>query len=101
MSQTQLTNEEIQKIADMAHIGIPTEELASYADMNQILKFLEQINQVNTTDVEPMAHPLNLTQRLREDKVTEHAERALLQELAPDRVEAGVYLVPQVINGEE
>ena len=52
---------------------------------------------VDTAGVEPMAHAIDLTQRLREDAVTEEDRHALYQEGAP-QVEAGLYLVPKVIE---
>jgi aspartyl-tRNA(Asn)/glutamyl-tRNA(Gln) amidotransferase subunit C len=55
------------------------------------------LNAVDTTGVEPLAHPLEATQRLRPDVVTETDNRASFQQLAP-QTEAGLYLVPKVIE---
>lgn len=57
------------------------------------------MNQVDTTDIEPLAHPLDIPQRLREDKVTEPNLRDKFQAIAP-QVESGLYLVPKVIEDE-
>ncbi|HZC02679.1 MAG TPA: Asp-tRNA(Asn)/Glu-tRNA(Gln) amidotransferase subunit GatC, partial [Gammaproteobacteria bacterium] len=51
----------------------------------------------DTTDIEPLAHPLELTTRLREDRIIEQNQRERFQRIAP-RVEAGLYLVPKVIE---
>ena len=52
---------------------------------------------IDTKGVEPMAHAQDLSQRLREDRVTEENRRAAFQAVAPD-TEAGLYLVPKVIE---
>lgn len=93
-----LSVEEVTRIAYLARIGIGSEEAARYVkDLSDILAFVAQMNAVDTSEVEPMAHPLDLPQRLREDAVTEHNERELFQSIAP-QVEAGLYLVPKVIE---
>jgi len=61
------------------------------------LRFVEQLNGVDTTGVEPLAHPLEATQRLRPDVVTEGNNREHFQQVAPE-TESGLYLVPQVIE---
>ena len=55
------------------------------------------MNAVDTSGVTPMAHPLDAVQRLREDAVTESDQREHFQQVAP-AVEAGLYLVPKVIE---
>jgi aspartyl-tRNA(Asn)/glutamyl-tRNA(Gln) amidotransferase subunit C len=55
------------------------------------------MNSVNTDNIEPLSHPLEITARLREDKVTEIDQRAHFQEIAP-AVDNGHYLVPKVIE---
>ncbi|MCX8048356.1 MAG: Asp-tRNA(Asn)/Glu-tRNA(Gln) amidotransferase subunit GatC [Methylohalobius sp.] len=93
-----LSVEEVTRIAYLARIGIGSEEAARYVkDLSDILAFVAQMNAVDTSEVEPMAHPLDLPQRLREDAVTEHNKRELFQSIAP-QVEAGLYLVPKVIE---
>jgi aspartyl-tRNA(Asn)/glutamyl-tRNA(Gln) amidotransferase subunit C len=93
-----LTSEEVNRIAWLARLAIDSEKTAAYAqDLSGILDFIEQMSAVNTSAVEPMAHPLDQAQRLRPDAVTEPDQRALFQQLAP-AVEAGLYLVPKVIE---
>lgn len=58
---------------------------------------VEQMNQVDTTDIEPMAHPLDQFQRLRADVVSESNQRDILQDNAPS-IEDGLFLVPRVID---
>ncbi len=93
-----LTIDEVLKIATLARIRIDENEAESYAqDLSGILDFVAQMSSVDTSEVEPMAHPLDLPQRLRPDEVTEANQRERFQAIAP-AVEAGLYLVPQVIE---
>ncbi|MBK7659513.1 MAG: Asp-tRNA(Asn)/Glu-tRNA(Gln) amidotransferase subunit GatC [Betaproteobacteria bacterium] len=93
-----LTLEEVQAIADLARIEVPEGEIAALQQqLNGIFGLIEQMRAVDTAGVEPMAHAIDLTQRLREDAVTEEDRHALYQEGAP-QVEAGLYLVPKVIE---
>ena len=94
-----LTGKEVESIAHLARLAIDPAELPAYADsLSKILNFVEQLNSVAAEDVEPMAHPLaGQIQRLRPDEVTETDLREKFQRNAA-RVEAGLYLVPQVIE---
>ena len=93
-----LTSEDIQKIAYLARLNLSVEEIAFYTpQLSTILHFIEQMNQVDTKEVEPLAHPLDLSQRLRPDVITEINLREIYQSIAP-QVEAGLYLVPKVIE---
>jgi len=66
-------------------------------NLSDILAFVEQLNAVDTTGVEPLAHPLEATQRLRADEVRETDDRENFQGIAP-QTGSGLYLVPQVIE---
>lgn len=93
-----LSAEDVKKIAWLARIGIDKKDSNSYArDLSGILDLVEQMNAVNTSNVTPMAHPLDQTQRLRPDIVTEKVQTDRFQSQAP-LVEAGLYLVPKVID---
>ena len=93
-----LTSEEVNRIAWLARLAIDNDKTQAYAqDLSGILNFIEQMSAVDTDAVAPMAHPLDQAQRLRPDAVTEADQRALFQQLAP-AVEAGLYLVPKVIE---
>ncbi len=95
-----LTVDDVKKIAHLARLNLAEEESTLYTtQLSSILHFVEQMNQADTTQTEPLANPLDLNQRLRPDRVTEHNQRAAFQAIAP-QVEAGLYLVPQVIEGE-
>ncbi len=66
-------------------------------ELSRILAFVEQMQEVDSSDTTPMAHPLDLAQRLRADEVTESDQRDHFQQVAP-AVERGLYLVPRVIE---
>ncbi|MBI3897386.1 MAG: Asp-tRNA(Asn)/Glu-tRNA(Gln) amidotransferase subunit GatC [Gammaproteobacteria bacterium] len=93
-----LDTTQVKKIAHLARLQITTDEAQRYAEsLSRILGLIEQMNAVDTTGVEPMAHPSDAALRLRDDRVTEPNEREKFQSIAP-AVEAGLYLVPQVIE---
>jgi aspartyl-tRNA(Asn)/glutamyl-tRNA(Gln) amidotransferase subunit C len=93
-----LDNAEVEKIAHLARLAIDPADVPEYArNLSNILAFVEQLNAVDTAGVEPLAHPLEATQRLRPDEVTETDMRDGFQKHAP-LTEAGLYLVPRVIE---
>ena len=93
-----ISSDDVTSIARLARLAIADADIPGYAQqLSAILAFVEQMNQADTAGVEPMAHPLDLIARLRPDRVTEGDERELFQTLAPE-VEAGLYVVPKVIE---
>jgi aspartyl-tRNA(Asn)/glutamyl-tRNA(Gln) amidotransferase subunit C len=93
-----IQSEDVLKIAHLARLGIQSEQVESYAaDLTNIMGLVEQMNLVDTTGIEPMAHPLDQVQRLRSDVVSETNQREALQENAPE-IEDGLFLVPRVIE---
>lgn len=93
-----LSLDEVRRIAELARIEVPDDAVAALQHrLNGILALVEQMRAVDTDGIEPMAHAVDVTQRLREDRVTESDQHALYQASAP-RVEDGLYLVPKVIE---
>ncbi len=93
-----LDSEAVGKIAHLARLGVEQSEHETYArNLSDILSFIEQLNSVDTQGIEPMAHPMDASQRLRMDEVSETNQREKFQRVAP-RTEAGLYLVPKVID---
>jgi len=93
-----IQSEDVLKIAHLARLSVSDEQVKSYAsDLSSIMNLVEQMNEIDTSGVEPMAHPLDQSQRLRVDEVTEQNQRELLQENAVD-TEDGLFLVPRVID---
>jgi len=93
-----LVHDQVRRLARLARIAIrPDETEAVLEQLNRVLALIEEMRQVDTTGVEPMAHPLDAKQRLRPDMVTEQDQRELYQSVAP-AVEGGLYSVPKVIE---
>jgi aspartyl-tRNA(Asn)/glutamyl-tRNA(Gln) amidotransferase subunit C len=77
---------------------VTNDELAAtQQQLNRIFGLIEEMRAVDTTGIAPMAHAQDVSQRLREDAVTEVDRRAAFQAVAPE-TEAGLYLVPKVIE---
>jgi aspartyl-tRNA(Asn)/glutamyl-tRNA(Gln) amidotransferase subunit C len=93
-----LSLDDVRRIARLARIEVTGGELRAVQEqLNGILGLVEQLQAVATAGIEPMAHAQNVTLRLRDDAVTETDERGPFQTIAP-AVEAGLYLVPKVIE---
>jgi aspartyl-tRNA(Asn)/glutamyl-tRNA(Gln) amidotransferase subunit C len=93
-----LDADQVRKIAHLARLAVDESAIAEYArNLSRILELAEQMNAVDTAGIEPLAHPLDASQRLRSDEVTEADQREQFQAIAP-QVEAGLYLVPKVIE---
>lgn len=95
-----LTAADVQKIAELSKLDLPTEKLpALTARLENILVLVKKMDTVNTENVEPLAHSFNATQPLRDDVITEKNQRELFQQNAP-QVEAGLYIVPKFLESE-
>jgi aspartyl-tRNA(Asn)/glutamyl-tRNA(Gln) amidotransferase subunit C len=93
-----LTLEQVRRVAHLARIEVSDAEAQStLGHLNGIFALIEEMQAVDTTGIEPMAHAQDLAQRLREDRVTEVDQRAAFQAVAPE-IEGGLYLVPKVIE---
>ncbi|KUJ71554.1 Asp-tRNA(Asn)/Glu-tRNA(Gln) amidotransferase subunit GatC [Thiomicrospira sp. WB1] len=93
-----IEKKDVTAIARLAALSVEEEEIGQVAGkLNHILDVLQTMQSVETDGVEPMSHPLDQVQRLREDTVTETNQRDRYQRIAP-AAEKGLYLVPQVIE---
>jgi aspartyl-tRNA(Asn)/glutamyl-tRNA(Gln) amidotransferase subunit C len=93
-----LSPADVAKIAHLARLAVGEDEANDLGtDLSRILDLVEQMDAVDTAGVEPMAHPLEMAQRLRDDRVTESDQRELYQGNSP-AVENGLFLVPKVIE---
>lgn len=93
-----LSTDDVSRIAHLARIALSAEEIERTREqLNGILAFVDQLQAVDTAGIVPMAHAVDVVQRLREDQVTEADRRDEFLALAPD-AEAGLYLVPKVIE---
>jgi len=90
--------DEIARIAHLARLEVGAQASSQTAEeLSRILEFVGRMNAVDTSGVTPMAHPLDASQRLRRDQITETDRREELQACAP-AVEDGFYLVPRVVE---
>jgi aspartyl-tRNA(Asn)/glutamyl-tRNA(Gln) amidotransferase subunit C len=93
-----LTLDDVKRVARLARIAVDEDEShAALAQLSGIFQLIEQMQAVDTANVEPMSHAQQIVLRLREDRVTEADQHALFQSVAP-HVEAELYLVPKVIE---
>ena len=93
-----LDKDQVQSIAVLARLKLEDDEFGETVDkLSRIVDFVDQLSQAATENVVPMAHPLDVAQRLRPDAVTEADDRDHIQENAPS-VERGHYQVPKVIE---
>ncbi len=89
---------DVEKLAELACLDISEATVDEVTQsITDIIALVDQLQAVDTTNVEPMAHPLDTVQRLRHDEVTESNHREAFQAIAPS-AEAGLYLVPKVIE---
>ncbi|MFO7649013.1 MULTISPECIES: Asp-tRNA(Asn)/Glu-tRNA(Gln) amidotransferase subunit GatC [Halomonas] len=93
-----LEHADVLRAAHLARLGLSDADAAHYLeDLGRILEMVDQLQTLDTEGVAPLAHPLDATQRLRADEVTETDRRAHFQRCAP-AVEQGLYLVPRVVE---
>ena len=93
-----LSPEEVKKIAFLARLSIQENHIEQYSqDLSSIFGLVEQMNAAATDNIEPMAHPQDSMQRLRDDEVTESNQRDKLLSNAPLQ-EDGLFLVPKVLD---
>ncbi|MBL4569583.1 MAG: Asp-tRNA(Asn)/Glu-tRNA(Gln) amidotransferase subunit GatC [Alcanivorax sp.] len=88
----------VAQVAHLARLKVDESDSGALSDrLNDILAMVDQLQQADVTDVAPMAHPLDVTQPLREDEVSEPNVRDKALDIAPS-AEDGCFLVPRVIE---
>ena len=93
-----LTSDDVKRVAKLARLGLTdVETTETLAQLNSILELVDQMQQIETDGVAPLAHPLELKQTLRADPVAETNQRDKFQAIAP-LADAGLYLVPRVVE---
>jgi len=93
-----LSTDDVNKVASLARLAMSEAEVeAAHSQLSGIFDLIAEMQAVDTAGIEPMSHAQDVTQRLREDVVTEENQRELFQSVAP-QTEAGLYLVPKVIE---
>jgi aspartyl-tRNA(Asn)/glutamyl-tRNA(Gln) amidotransferase subunit C len=92
-----VTKDDVLKIAKLARLQIHESELEKFTgQMNQILEFVNRLNQLDTTGIVPTSHAIEITNAFREDEVVENNLREKVFESAPEH-EANFFRVPKVI----
>lgn len=93
-----LDKQDVQKIAHLARLALSDEDANQYqSSLSSVLTLVEEMQSVNTDGIQPLANPLEMTQRLREDEVTESNRREDFLANAPQSSN-GLFLVPKVID---
>lgn len=93
-----INKDEIKYLSLLSRMDIDKNEIKDIEEkLTKIIDFVDQLQTISTDDIEPMAHPLNQSQRLRIDEVTETNDRENIQKNA-QQIEKGMYLVPKVID---
>ena len=93
-----LTSDDVKRVAKLARLGLTEAETTeTLTQLNSIIGLVDQMQQIDTNGVAPLAHPLELKQTLRADAVTETDQREKFQAIAP-QADAGLYLVPRVVE---
>jgi aspartyl-tRNA(Asn)/glutamyl-tRNA(Gln) amidotransferase subunit C len=94
------TTADVEKLAELAKLNVTKDQLDSLTnDLSRILELVEKMDQEDTKDIPPLAHPLESSQPLRTDAISEANQRELFQKNAP-QVQAGLYIVPQFVETE-
>ena len=89
---------DIPHLAALARLSLDNAEQArAAADLQNIIAMIDTMQAIGTDGIEPMANPLDATQRLRQDQVTEQVQRDEFQAVAPETAD-GYYLVPRVVE---
>lgn len=93
-----MNRDEVKKLAYLARLSVGKEEIDRLGgSLSGILDFFERLDAAELEAVEPLAHPLDIGQRLRPDAVAEEDRRERFQAIAPHSRD-GYYLVPKVID---
>ena len=93
-----IDQKQLEKVARLARLTLTPEQLANQAEQfERLLDFVDTVKEADLGQTEPMAHPLDAVQRLRDDRVTEVDQSSEFQSQAPD-ISEGLYRVPKVIE---
>ena len=91
-----ITIKDVEHVAKLARLELTEEEKEKYSkQLGDILKYVEQMNEVDTTGVEPMSHAIPMVNVMREDKVVSEHTKDELMANAPLK-EDGFFRVPKI-----
>lgn len=93
-----ITKETVKKVASLARLRLSEPEIDKYAgQLNKIVGFIEQLNEVNTDNVDPLPSPVDIKLGMRKDAVNDGACADAVLANAPEAVE-GFFVVPKVVE---
>jgi len=93
-----VTQDDVAYVANLARLQLNEQEKEQFAkDMNQILEYMELLNQVDTSNIEPLEHVIEVSADLRKDEALEPLDHELALKNAPD-ADADYFRVPRVID---
>ncbi len=93
-----INKDQIKYLSLLSRMDIQESEISDVEEkLTKIINFVDQLQSIDTDEIEPMAHPLNQSQRLRTDKVVEGNNRDKIQKNTKS-TERGMYIVPKVIE---
>lgn len=93
-----LDKKDVEKVARLARLAITDDEAEKYGEqLSNIINFVEQLKEVDTENVEPLASVVDIQLRLREDEITDGGIRDDILANAPESLE-GFFVVPKVVE---
>lgn len=93
-----ITKSEIMHVANLARLKLDDAAIETFStQIDDILRYVDTLNRVDTENVKPTSHAIFLTNAFREDAETGHLDRDSALENAPDK-EDGSFLVPKVVD---
>ncbi len=99
MAEGKITDEQVRQVARLAHLTLSDQECASLRqDLDAILGYVAQLEELDVTGVEPTTHAVALTMTLRQDQVVQHLDQEAILANAPER-EDGMFRVPRAVEG--
>ena len=93
-----ITKEEVLYVARLARLNLEADAIDTFAgQIDEILGYIEKLNQVDTAGVEPTSHAISLTNAFRADEPREHLDRQRVLANAPE-AEEGQFIVPKIVG---
>lgn len=91
-----ITIKDVEHVAKLARLALTEEEKAKFApQLNAVLEYVDELNEVDTTGIEPMAHSIKISNVMREDEVKQEFSREEMLKNAPEE-EDGFFKVPKI-----
>jgi aspartyl-tRNA(Asn)/glutamyl-tRNA(Gln) amidotransferase subunit C len=98
MENTKISKEDVRYVARLARLNVSDEEMETFAvQLNSILSYIDKLNELDTSDIEPMSHVIDVCNAFREDIVERSFSQEVALENAPQR-EDGFFTVPRIIG---